>query len=104
MTMTSDVSDRTETPEPGNTSPARVLHEAGPSPRATTRANNGRILRLPNVCSLTGFGRSMIYQMEAEHRFPRRIKIGDRAVGWIESEVQEWVQQRIESSRGRAED
>ena len=44
----------------------------------------------------------MIYQMEAEHRFPRRIKIGDRAVGWIESEVQEWVQQRIDSSRGRA--
>ena len=41
----------------------------------------------------------MIYQLEAEQRFPRRIKIGVRAVGWIEGEVQEWLTQRIERSR-----
>ena len=39
-----------------------------------------RILRLPQVCEVTGLGRSMIYQMEADLRFPRRIKIGTRAV------------------------
>jgi prophage regulatory protein len=62
-------------------------------------SNGARPLRLPQVCEITGVKRSMIYQMEAEHRFPRRIKIDARAVGWLEAEVREWVVKRIESSR-----
>jgi prophage regulatory protein len=58
-----------------------------------------QILRLPQVCARTGLCRSMIYQLEAEHRFPPRIKIGVRAVGWIEREVEEWLTQRVERSR-----
>jgi prophage regulatory protein len=42
----------------------------------------------------------MIYQLEAERRFPCRIKIGLRAVGWIEGDVQQWLATRIECSRG----
>ena len=41
----------------------------------------------------------MIYQVQAEKRFPQRIKLGERAVGWLEREVQEWLAQRVESSR-----
>ena len=59
-----------------------------------------QVLRLPEVRKVTGLCRSMTYQLEAEHRFPRRIKIGARAVGWVEGEVQEWIVQRIEQSRG----
>jgi prophage regulatory protein len=62
---------------------------------------NARILRLPQVCAITGFGRSMIYQMEAEGRFPHRVPIGIRAVGWVESEVQDWLRRRIESRDAR---
>jgi len=58
-----------------------------------------QILRLPQVRARTGLCRTMIYQLEAEHRFPRRVKIGVRAVGWIEGEVQEWLTQRVERSR-----
>ena len=58
-----------------------------------------KVLRLPQVCEVTGLRRSMIYQLEAEQRFPRRIKIGVRAVGWMQGEVQQWVVQRIERSR-----
>jgi prophage regulatory protein len=58
-----------------------------------------RILRLPDVISVTGLGRSMIYQMEADQRFPKRIRIGTRAVGWLEGEVRAWLQKRIELSR-----
>jgi prophage regulatory protein len=58
-----------------------------------------QILRLPQVCAVTGLKRSMIYQLEAERRFPNRIKIGVRAVGWIESEVRTWVAMRIAESR-----
>jgi prophage regulatory protein len=58
-----------------------------------------QILRLPQVCKVTGLGRSMIYQLEAEQRFPHRVRIGLRAVGWVESEVQAWLANRIERSR-----
>ena len=61
-----------------------------------------QVLRLPQVCKVTGLCRSMIYQLEAERRFPCRIKLGLRAVGWIEGEVQEWLAIRIERSRGSA--
>jgi prophage regulatory protein len=59
-----------------------------------------QVLRLPQVCKVTGLCRSLIYKLEAEQRFPGRIKIGLRAVGWIEGEVQEWLAVRIERSRG----
>jgi prophage regulatory protein len=73
-----------------------ATNDDAPAARITAR-----ILRLPQVCAVTGFGRSMIYQMEAEGRFPRRVNIGLRAVGWVESEVQDWVHQRIENARTR---
>lgn len=72
-----------------------------PVARNAEPTNGARILRLPQVCSVTGFGRSMIYQMESEGRFPQRVHIGIRAVGWIESEIQEWLRIRIESGRAR---
>lgn len=54
-----------------------------------------QLLRLPQVCKATGLGRSMIYQLEGEQRFPRRVKISARAVGWVEEEVQLWLAQRV---------
>jgi prophage regulatory protein len=41
----------------------------------------------------------MIYQLEAERRFPARVRIGLRAVGWVESEVQRWLTNRIAHHR-----
>ncbi len=67
---------------------------------ASTRRATGaiQILRLPQVCARTGLCRTMIYQLEAEERFPHRIKISVRAVGWLEEEVQEWLTQRVEAN------
>ena len=65
------------------------------------------MLRLPQVRLTTGLSRSMIYQLEADRRFPRRLKIGVRAVGWVEGEVQDWLADRIErsrTSRGQSEE
>ena len=59
-----------------------------PAPRRTAVAQI-QILRLPQVCRVTGLCRSSIYQMEAEGHFPSRVKIGARSVGWIESEAAE---------------
>jgi prophage regulatory protein len=61
-----------------------------------------RILRLPQVCEVTGLCRSMIYQMEADSRFPRRVKIGVRAVGWLDNEVHAWLIRRVAMSRTKS--
>jgi prophage regulatory protein len=57
------------------------------------------ILRLPAVKASTGLSRSTIYLRMAEGTFPKPVSLGGRAVGWLEAEVQEWVQRRIDASR-----
>jgi prophage regulatory protein len=57
------------------------------------------ILRLPQVKTRTGLSRSSIYLQVSLGTFPRPIQLGPRAVGWIDSEIAEWVQQRIAQSR-----
>lgn len=58
-----------------------------------------QILRLPQVCKVTGLCRSVVYQLEAEDRFPKRVHLTARSVGWVENEIQNWLSQRIASSR-----
>ena len=58
-----------------------------------------QILRLEQVCRMTGLSKSLVYQMEAEQRFPKRIRVTERAVGWIEGEVQGWLAERVAGGR-----
>ena len=58
-----------------------------------------KILRLPIVLDRTGLSRSTVYQRVTEGRFPRPVSLGARAVGWIETEVEEWIARQIEASR-----
>jgi len=44
------------------------------------------ILRFPQVVEITGLPRSTIYAKLADDNFPRPIKLGERSVGWVESE------------------
>lgn len=57
------------------------------------------ILRLPEVKRSTGLSRSTIYLRISEGTFPRPVSLGGRAVGWLEAEVQDWLERRIEASR-----
>jgi prophage regulatory protein len=59
-----------------------------------------RILRKPEVESRVGLKRERIAQLEREGRFPKRIKISDRASGWVESEIEAWIASRVAMSRG----
>jgi prophage regulatory protein len=59
-----------------------------------------KILRLPIVLDRTGLSRSTVYQRVTEGKFPRPVSLGARAVGWIETEVEEWIAGQIEASRG----
>lgn len=53
------------------------------------------IMRLTDVMSHTGLGRSSVYKFIAAGTFPKPVPLGDRAVGWVKSEVEEWIIDRI---------
>ena len=53
-----------------------------------------RLIRLPEVKTRTGLGRSSIYRLIATGAFPRPRKIAERAVAWRESDIQTWIDAR----------
>ena len=57
------------------------------------------ILRLSAVKNRTGLSRSSIYLGISRKEFPKPISLGARAVGWLENEITEWIDRRIEVSR-----
>jgi prophage regulatory protein len=66
--------------------------------------DNDVILRITRVSEITGLGRTTIYGRIKEGEFPRGIKLGDRAIGWRMSEVQQWIARqaaRRDQHRGR---
>ena len=64
-----------------------------------TNEANTRILRLENVKTRTGLSRSSIYALIKEKRFPGNISLGARSVGWVESEIESWIESRVQASR-----
>lgn len=57
-----------------------------------------KVLKLKDVKDRTGKSRSSIYDGIKEGTFPRQINLGPRAVGWLESSIDQWIQGRIELS------
>lgn len=55
-----------------------------------------KIIRLKQVIASTGLGRSTIYKYIAEGKFPLPLKLSVRCVGWLESEIQQWIQSRLD--------
>ena len=65
-----------------------------------------RFIRLPEVLTRTGYGRTSIYRKMEDGSFPRSVKLGgpleapnvfdSRAVAWIEDDVDQWIESRIE--------
>jgi prophage regulatory protein len=58
------------------------------------------ILRRRQVEARTGLARSTIYQYIKDGAFPKPVQLGPRAVGWIESEVSEWIGARSKVAGG----
>ncbi|EAM8282647.1 AlpA family transcriptional regulator [Salmonella enterica subsp. enterica serovar Putten] len=59
-------------------------------------------IRLPEVIKRTGFGKTWIYELIKTGRFPSQVKTGIRAVAFIESEIDEWIDATIRNSRQNA--
>lgn len=51
-----------------------------------------RILRIDAVVERTGLSRTTIWRRERAGKFPRRKTLGSSsAVGWLEHEIEEWI-------------
>ncbi|MBU3984242.1 MAG: AlpA family phage regulatory protein [Proteobacteria bacterium] len=53
------------------------------------------ILRLPKVLEKTVISRASLYVYLKDNRFPAAIKISDRCVGWLEHEIDQWIESRM---------
>lgn len=61
-----------------------------------------KVLRLKTVKEYTGLSRSSIYAMIKSCEFPASISLGSRSVGWLESDIQQWIDTRITKSKNEA--
>lgn len=60
-----------------------------------------KIIRRPEVEARIGLSRSTIYSMMDKGEFPRPIKLGRKAVGWLESDINDWLESRKQASESR---
>ncbi len=55
-----------------------------------------RLIKLKEVLNKTGLGRSTLYNLMGTSQFPKPIPLGFRAVGWLESEIDEWILKKVQ--------
>ncbi|MFB4359943.1 AlpA family transcriptional regulator [Pantoea sp. BS_8] len=60
---------------------------------------NKKLIRMSEVLNRTGFCRAWIYRLISQQRFPVPVKTGERSVAFIESEIDEWIENLINISR-----
>lgn len=58
------------------------------------------LLRLKEIERRTGLRRERLRELEKSGSFPRRVRLSQRACGWVESEVDAWVRARIAERDG----
>ncbi|OAN14222.1 AlpA family transcriptional regulator [Photobacterium jeanii] len=58
-----------------------------------------QIVRLPEVMKMTGLSRSTIYLRMSKGNFPQSISLGERAVGWLEADVELWLDACVAASK-----
>ena len=58
-----------------------------------------RIIKLQDVKKITTFSISTIYRLASQGKFPKPIKLAERSSGWVEQEVIDHIEERIERRR-----
>lgn len=64
-----------------------------PTPRRT-EVVTPLFLRMPTVMRMTGLGRSTIYRLIADRKFPSPVRLGPRAVAWRRADLDQWSEAR----------
>lgn len=63
-----------------------------------------RFLRMSEVADRVGLHKRTIWRLIAAESFPQPVPLGDRAVGFVESEIEDWMRKKIESRNPKQED
>lgn len=58
-----------------------------------------QVLKLSEVKLITSLSGSTIYRLISQSDFPKQIKLSERSSGWIASEIEQWLEERIAASR-----
>lgn len=66
------------------------------------KTNNQKIKRLTGVKGMVGLSRSTIYAMMAAGTFPKSISLGERSVGWLDSDIAQWIDSKVAASKAVA--
>jgi prophage regulatory protein len=61
----------------------------------TNRRNSMRLIKLKEVIQKTSLGRSTIYELMTDGIFPKQVSLGAKSVAWLESEVDDWIMERV---------
>ena len=69
--------------------------------RASSRFPDVRFLRLKEVVTICGKSRSSIYEAMQKGEFPKPVKLGGRSSAWVKSEIEQWVQARINARKSQ---
>ena len=66
---------------------------------ATAKQNldDARLIRLREVMAKTGLSRSYVYALAQKGQFPQPVKLTERSSAWVQAEVQEWIDSRIQA-------
>ena len=64
-----------------------------------THSPASAFLRLSAVVARTGLGRSSIYIRVKAGTFPPPVKIGVKAIAWLESDVEAWIAATVKAAR-----
>jgi len=67
--------------------------------RLHARYVTGRLVRIAEVCRMTGLSRTTIWRLQRARDFPSRIQISQGAVGWHLSDIEEWMRHRSQPLR-----
>ena len=59
-----------------------------------------KLMKIKEVMDCTGLGRSTLYNYISEELFPKPVSLGTRSVAWVESEVEEWILEKIAQRDG----
>ena len=63
-----------------------------------SQVSSPRIIRLSEVIYRTGLSRSSIYNFLRDGTFPTRIKLGERSIGFLESDISDWVSSKCSAA------
>lgn len=61
--------------------------------------HKNRIIRLKEVLYRTGLSRGGVYARLGKDEFPKSISLGGRAVGFLESDIDDWINERIGATK-----